>query len=195
MHPIIKSRFEQFSDGVFAIAITLLAIELKVPTLISTTIGDGIHELTALLPAIVTFVLSFVTIAIFWVNHHQLTQIFSHVKHRRILWLNVLFLMFLTLIPFATHAMSANPFHPLAMLTYSGIFLGASISFTCLRYFIHRDNGETTIPMGRSLVGPVFYLLASLCALYSVWICYFLLAIPALFYFLPKDHKLDEVLD
>jgi uncharacterized membrane protein len=188
MHPTIKSRFEQFSDGVFAIAITLLAIELKVPTLTSATVAGGIHEIAVLLPTIVTFVLSFVTIAIFWVNHHQLTQMFEVVKHRRILWLNVLFLLFLTLIPFATHAMSSNPFHPLAMLTYSGIFFGASVAFSALRYFIHRDIGESRIKMGRSLVGPVFYLLAVILAFYSVWICYFLLAIPALFYFLPKDH-------
>jgi len=191
MHPIIKSRFEQFSDGVFAIAITLLAIELKVPTLSTNEIGDAIREISSLLPMIVTFVLSFVTIAIFWVNHHQLTQMFDSIKHRRILWANILFLLFLTLIPFATHAISANPFHPFAMLTYSAVFFGASVSFSILRFFIHKDAGSPRVAMGRSMVGPLFYLLAVISSFYSVWICYFLLTIPALFYFLPRDHKLQ----
>lgn len=189
MHPIIKSRFEQFSDGVFAIAITLLALELHVPTLVSGDISHSLQEIIPLLPMLVTFVLSFVTIAIFWVNHHQLTQMFEHIKRRRILWINVLFLLFLTLIPFATQAVSANPFHPLAMLTYSTVFFGASVCFSVLRFFVHRDTSESRVAMGRSFIGPVFYLLAMVAAFWSVWFCYFFLAIPALFYFLPKDHS------
>ena len=189
MHPIQKARFEQFSDGVFAIAITLLALELRIPELYSNSIGSAIRELAPLLPNIITFVLSFVTIAIFWVNHHQLTQMFDVVNRRRILWANVLFLMFLTLIPFVTQAASANPFHPLAMLTYSFVLFGASVSFSILRYFVHRSTGTTRVALGRSFVGPVFYLLAIIASFYSVLACYFLLAIPALFYFLPKDHS------
>lgn len=188
MHPIIKTRFEQFSDGVFAIAITLLALELHVPRLVSSDIPGAVRELTPLLPNIITFVLSFLTIAIFWVNHHQLTQMFESIKHRRVLWLNMLFLMFVTLIPFVTQAASANPFHPIAMFTYSLILFGASVSFGMLRYTIHRDAGIVKVLMGRSVVGPALYLLAIIASFFSVWVCYFLLAIPALFYFLPKDH-------
>lgn len=189
MHPIQKSRFEQFSDGVFAIAITLLALELQVPHIASTDIPGAVRELTPLLPNIITFVLSFVTIAIFWVNHHQLSQMFDSIKRRRILWGNILFLLFLTLIPFVTQAASTNPLHPIAMLTYSFVLFGASVSFSILRYFIHVDIDTGRIPMGRSMVGPLFYLLAIIASFFSVWICYFLLAIPALFYFLPKDHS------
>lgn len=188
MHPIIKSRFEQFSDGVFAIAITLLALELRIPTLIASRFSESLKEIIPLVPMIITFALSFVTIAIFWVNHHQLTQMIDTIKQRRILWSNIVFLLFLTLIPFATQAVSANPLHPLAMFTYSLICFGASISFTVLRFFIHRDIGEDSVAMGRSFVGPVCYLFAIGTALYAVEFSYFFLAIPALFYFLPKDH-------
>lgn len=189
MHPIQKARFEQFSDGVFAIAITLLALELHVPRLISDDIPNAARELAPLLPNIITFVLSFVTIAIFWVNHHQLTQMFEMIKRRRVLWSNVLFLLFLTLIPFVTQAASANPFHPLAMLTYSTVLFGASVCFGLLRYFIHKESGDVSIITARSLVGPVLYFIAIIASFYSVIACYFILAIPALFYFLPQDHK------
>ena len=193
MHPIQKARFEQFSDGVFAIAITLLALELHVPTLISHDIPHAVQELAPFLPNIITFILSFVTIAIFWVNHHQLTQMFERIMHRRVLWLNMLFLLCLTLIPFVTQAASANPFHPLAMFTYSFVLFGASVSFSMLRFCIHRDTSVASIPMGRSIVGPILYLLAIIASFFSVWICYFLLAIPALFYFLPKDHLGSDI--
>ncbi len=187
MHPIPKARFEQFSDGVFAIAITLLAIELRSPVLHSQDLIRSIRELTPLLPTLITFVISFVTIAIFWVNHHQLSHLVQHIDRRRILWSNVLFLLFLTLIPFVTQGVSSYPFHPLTMLAYSLVFLGASISFSMLRYFVHKTLGETRVPMTRSIFGPVLYTLAAISTLFSVEMAYVLLAIPALYYFLPKS--------
>jgi uncharacterized membrane protein len=179
-------RFEQFSDGVFAIAITLLALELKVPLLKSPGLQEALRDLWPLIPSILTFFLSFITIAIFWVNHRQLTQVLS-TMHRRILWANILVLFFVTLIPFVTTAASVNPFHPLAVLTYSLILLGGSLSFSMLRYFIHQSCGEGHIPMKRSMVGPLFYTLAVIASFYSIWIAYLMLAIPPLFYFLPRS--------
>lgn len=133
-----------------------------------------------------TFVLSFITIAIFWVNHHQLTQNFSTITKRRILWSNILFLLFLTLIPFVTAAVSISPQAPLAVFFYGLVLLGASISFTLMRYFVHKSCGQVSIPMTRSLIGPLVYLLAVIASIFLVWVAYILLAIPALFYFLPK---------
>lgn len=186
MQPTGKMRLENFSDGVFAIAITLLALELHIPHFEATTIASSLPELRPLVPTILTYVLSFVTIAIFWVNHHQLTHNFTTIGKRRVIWANILFLMFLTLIPFVTQAVSVNPQAFLAVLFYSLILFGASVSFSIFRYLVHKGCGEQHIPMKRSLIGPVFYLLAVVTSLYSVWIAYALLAIPALFYFLPK---------
>lgn len=188
MQPTQTPRFEQFSDGVFAIAITLLAIELHVPTFISTHIDAAMRELIPLIPNVLTFILSFVTIAIFWVNHHQLTKHLTTVS-RRILWGNVLFLMFLTLIPFATSVVSKNPAHPLAMISYSLIMLGSSVSFSMVRFMIHNGGGSPIHLKGRGLIGPLFYLLAAVSAFVSVTACYVFLSIPPLFYFLPKESK------
>ena len=189
MQPIVKARFEQFSDGVFAIAITLLAIELHAPTVVSTNIVHAIRDLAPFVPSIATFVISFITIAIFWVNHHQMTAMIQTIDRRRILWANMLLLLFVTLIPFVTTAASIAPLNPTRMVGYSLVLFGGSVSFSFVRYFIHRSIGESHIPMRRSLFGPIMYLLAACVALVSPTACYFLLAVTALYYFLPKSHK------
>lgn len=188
MQPIIKARFEQFSDGVFAIAITLLALELHAPAVVSHDAVRAVRDLVPFVPSIATFVISFVTIAIFWVNHHQLTAMLDTINRRRILWSNILFLLFLTLIPFVTQAASIDPLNPTRMVGYSLVLLGGSVSFSFTRYFIHKSLAEPRVPMRRSLFGPIMYLLAAFVALVSPIACYFLLAIPALYYFLPKSH-------
>jgi uncharacterized membrane protein len=186
MSPIHKGRLEAFSDGVFSIAITLLALELKVPHIMNTALGLSVRELLPLIPNIATFILSFVTIAIFWVNHHQMTRSIETVS-RRIIWSNMLFLMFVTLIPFATSVVAENPGNTLSILTYSFILFGNSVSFTILRFFVHRHEGRSSIAFKRSLVGPVFYACAVVSALISINATYAFLLIPPLFYFLPRS--------
>lgn len=188
MQPIPKARFEQFSDGVFAIAITLLALELNVPHLVHSTIRGSLWELVPLLPTVLTFVLSFITIAIFWVNHHQLTQQLPSVSKRRILWTNMLFLLFVTLIPFATRIIGENPLHPLAMLSYCLVLFGGSLSFSTLHYTIHQSIGQAHLRSNRSTLGPIVYMLAAFICLVSIPASYALLIIPPLYYFLPKGH-------
>lgn len=189
MQPIPKARFEQFSDGVFAIAITLLALELHVPHLIHNTIQASLWELVPLLPIILTFVLSFITIAIFWVNHHQLTQQINSINKRRILWSNMFFLLFVTLIPFATRTIGENPLHPLAMLTYCLVLFGGSLSFSAVHYTIHQSLGQAHLRSNRSILGPTLYLIAACVCLISIPASYVLLVIPPLYYFLPKSHR------
>ena len=187
MQPIHKGRLEQFSDGVFAIAITLLAIELKVPHIENLDIKGSIKELIPLIPNIATFILSFLTIAIFWVNHHQMTRHLETVT-RRIVWSNILFLMFVTLIPFATSVVAENPGNTLGLVTYSFILFGNSITFTTLRFFVHNHKGRTTVAFKRSLVGPVFYAFAVISSFISLESAYAFLLIPPLFYFLPRSN-------
>jgi uncharacterized membrane protein len=185
MQPISKARLEQFSDGVFAIAITLLALEIKVPHLENSNLRNSVNELLPLIPNIATFILSFLGIAIFWVNHHQLTRNITTVS-RRVVWGNMLFLLFVTLIPFATSAMAENYGNILAVMTYSLILLGSSSSFSILRYFVEKHEGNTKVKMLRSLVGPMVYSLAFVSAFFSLGTTYALLIIPPLFYFLPR---------
>lgn len=190
MHTPKLQRLEAFSDGVMAIAITLLALELKVIVLNSSNIYDGAQELIPYLPHLFTFMLSFITIAIFWVNHHQMTE-HIEVLNRRVIWANILFLMFQTLIPFATRAITANPEHFLSVATYSFILFCGSLSFSLLHYLVHKKLDKGTHLYGknirRSLVGPIFYALAIVTSFYFVPVAYVLLAIPPLYYFLPKS--------
>ncbi len=185
MKPATKIRFEALSDGVFAIAVTLLALELRVPNLQSPTFS--FRGLIPLIPSLLTFVLSFVTIAIFWVNHHQLTQRLSTITRRRILWLNMLFLLFLILIPFVTQTMSLNAPSAPAVSIYALVLFGASASFSFLRYWIHHQAHSTARVSFRSLIGPSVYFLAILAPIMSIPLAYVLLTIPPLFYFLPKS--------
>lgn len=186
MQPIHKARLEQFSDGVFAIAITLLALELKVPHIANQNLGASIRELLPLIPNVATFILSFIAIAIFWVNHHQLTRSIETVS-RRIVWSNILFLMFVTLIPFATSVVAENPGSTLGILTYSLILLGNSVSFTGVRFFVHKHEGHGSVAFKRSLVGPIIYSLAVISTFFSIQLAYVFLFIPPLYYFLPRN--------
>lgn len=188
MHNIRRHRLEQFSDGVIAIAITLLAFELKVPHL-SYNFSDSWHEILRLLPVLLTFILSFITIAIFWVNHHQMTD---HINtlNRRIIWSNMIFLMFLALIPFATRVIAENPYHPISVASYGFLLFCCSFSFSIAHLLIHKHMNKhlslSSKLIERSIVGPVIYLCATVAAINYVPIAYFLLVIPPLYYFLPK---------
>lgn len=186
-----RLRLENFSDGVMAIAITLLAIELPVPHLLSMTLDGAAREAARTLPSLLTFVLSFGTIAIFWVNHHQLTQHIAHTR-RRTTWANMLFLLFQVLIPFATIALGENYLHPLSVMMFAIVLFGASVSFSILRNFIHPIKHMTRAAAIRSYVGPFVYAIAIIVAPISVWASYALLVIPPLYYFLPKQSRDNE---
>lgn len=187
MQPTNKIRFEAFSDGVFAIAVTLLALGLRVPYLPISGTPYSLRGLVPIIPSLLTFVLSFITIAIFWVNHHQLTQALSTITRRRILWLNMLFLLFVTLIPFVTQTMSFNAPSSVAVSIYAFVLFAASISFSFLRYWIHKSAGDAHFVASRGIIGPAVYFLAILAPLFSITLGYVLLAVPPLFYFLPRS--------
>ncbi len=185
MQPTNKIRFESFSDGVFAIATTLLALELRVPGL--HIYNYDLSQFKPLVPELLTFILSFTAIAIFWVNHHQLTQSLASITRRRILWLNTLLLLFVVLIPFVTEMLSLNAPSAPAISIYALTLFGASVSFSFLRYWIHKCDGEFKVPMKRSLTGPLIYFVAIFVPMISIPLGYVILAIPPLFYFLPKS--------
>lgn len=181
-----KERMDQFSDGVFSIAITLLAIDLSVPVLGDVLNKNIFLEIINYIPAIAPFVLSFFTIAIFWVNHQQLTKSIE-VVGKRIIWSNIIFLFFLTLLPFATSVVTENQNHTTGIMIYSFILFLASLSFSLVVYFTHRKSDNKKIVIGRSIVGPVVYLSAMIVSAFYIEIAQFLLVVPPLFYFLPRS--------
>ncbi|MDQ5971536.1 MAG: potassium channel family protein [Patescibacteria group bacterium] len=192
MHNIKRHRLEQFSDGVIAIAITLLAFELKAPVLSANDLQNSFFQLLDLLPTLLTFILSFVTIAILWVNHHQMTEHIDNLS-RKIIWANMVFLMFLALIPFATRAIAENPYNFVSVTTYGFIMLCTSLSFSITHLWIHKKiNHNVSLSsklIKRSLIGPILYTCATVAAFNYVPIAYFLLMIPPLYYFLPKKSQ------
>ena len=120
-----KARLEAFSDGVIAVIITIMVLELKVPH------GADPAALAPLVPTFLTYVLSFVYVAIYWNNHHHMFHAVHHVTGGT-LWANLHLLFWLSLVPFVTGWMDENHFATLTVAAYGGVLLGAALSYTVL---------------------------------------------------------------
>jgi len=134
-----KGRLEAFTDGVIAIIITILVLELRPPH------GADLAALRPLIPTALSYVLTFVFIAIYWNNHHHLLHTARHVDGR-ILWANIHLLFWLSITPFATAWMGDNHFAPLPVAAYGGVLFLLAISFTILvRALIRRHGPQSTL--------------------------------------------------
>ncbi len=132
-----KGRLEAFSDGVIAILITIMVLELRVPH------GTDLAALQPLLPLALTYVLSFVMLGIFWNNHHHLLHATAHVTGG-VLWANLHLMFWLSLVPFVTGWMGENHFAPLPTAAYGAVMLCAAIAWTILQNVIIRVDGPTS---------------------------------------------------
>ena len=130
-----KGRLEAFSDGVIAVLITIMVLELKVPH------GAGWETVQPLLPALLTYVLSFVYIGIYWNNHHHMLHTVDRINGA-ILWANLHLLFWLSLVPFTTGWMGENHFAPVPTAVYGGVLLMAGLAFLILEKAIIRHQGE-----------------------------------------------------
>ena len=133
-----KGRFEAFSDGVIAIIITIMVLELKVPH------EEGIDALKPLIPVFLSYVLSFVNIGIYWVNHHHLLHTVRRVTGP-ILWANLHLLFWLSLMPFATGWMGENHFSKVAVALYGVVLLMSGVSYKILQEAIIASQGAESI--------------------------------------------------
>src|SRR5437773_9630885 len=129
-----KGRLEAFSDGVIAILITIMVLELKVPH------GSDWQALRPLVPLLLSYVLSFVFIGIYWNNHHHMLHAADHVNGK-ILWANLHLLFWLSLIPFTTGWMGENHAAPLPTAVYGGVLLIAGIAYLVLEKTIIATHG------------------------------------------------------
>jgi len=156
-----KGRLEAFSDTVIAIIITIMVLELKVPH------GDSLQELLPLLPVFLSYVLSFVYVAIYWNNHHHMLQACTTVTGT-ILWANLHLLFWLSLFPFATGWMGENHFTAAPTALYGVVLLMAAIAYYLLQQAIIHAEGPDSIlkkALGRDWKGklsPVLYIVALL---------------------------------
>ncbi len=130
-----KNRLEAFSDGVLAIVITIMVLEMKVPH------GADVSALTPLLPVLLSYVLSFVYVGIYWNNHHHLLHTVHHVSGK-MLWANLHLLFWLSLLPLATGWMGENPWAPLPNAFYGGVLLMAASAYLLLQRVIMSSDAE-----------------------------------------------------
>jgi len=187
------NRIEALSDGMFAIIMTLLVIEIKPPEVHDAAqVAEALrHSLVALLPKIVAYAISFLTLAIFWVSHHQHFHALQHAD-RGVLWLNNLLLLFLAFVPFPTAVLGEYPTQPLAVALYGAALGLCALTMALLRRYtlaagLHREVPEAALRTAliKSAAGPALYLLGAGVGWFFPPAGIALYAAIALFYFLP----------
>jgi uncharacterized membrane protein len=187
-----KNRLEAFSDGVIAIIITIMVLEMKVPH------GESINSLTPLIPVFLSYVLSFVYLGIYWNNHHHMLHA-SHQVTGSILWANLHLLFWLSLIPFATGWMGENHFGAAPSALYGVVLLMAAIAYWILQQLIIAAQGRDSLlkqAVGSDWKGkmsPVIYASAIPLAFWSQWISLGLYVFVALIWLVP-DRRIEHVL-
>jgi uncharacterized membrane protein len=187
-----KNRLEAFSDGVLAIIITIMVLELKVPH------GAALDALLPLLPVFLSYVLSFVYVGIYWNNHHHLL----HTLHRvsgAILWANLHLLFWLSLLPFATGWMGENHFEALPTAVYGLVLLMAALAYLLLQRLIIAAEGEDSVlaqAVGRDWKGKaswLLYVVAVGTASRWTWLSQSLYVLVALLWLIP-DRRIERLL-
>ena len=187
-----RGRLEAFSDGVMAIIITIMVLEIKVPH------GGSVDDLLPLLPVFLSYVLSFVYVGIYWNNHHHLLHTTTTVTGA-MLWANLHLLFWLSLFPFATGWMGENHFTRLPTALYGFVLLMAAIAYYLLQQAIIRAQGAESIlqrAVGSDWKGklsPVSYVVAMVAAFWSPMLSQAIFVAVALIWLIP-DRRIEHVL-
>ena len=187
-----KGRLEAFSDGVIAIIITIMVLEMKVPH------GENPQALLPLLPVFLSYVLSFVYVGIYWNNHHHMLHASSRVTGP-MLWANLHLLFWLSLFPFATGWMGENHFAPAPSALYGVVLLMAAIAYWVLQQIIIASQGPASVlkkAVGgdwKGKLSPVLYVVAIAASLWSPWIAQAIYVVVALLWLVP-DRRIEHAL-
>jgi uncharacterized membrane protein len=185
-----KNRLEAFSDGVIAIIITIMVLELRVPH------STELAALKPLVPVMFSYVLSFVFVAIYWNNHHHLMHAVRHVNGP-ILWANSHLLFWLSLVPFVTSWMGENNFAAVPAALYGVVMLGAALAFTILVRTLlraHESDSILAAAIGSDVKGNVSLLLYALAvgiALFLPWVSCALYATVSIIWLVP-DRRIEK---
>jgi len=185
-----KTRVEAFSDGVMAILITIMVLELKIPH------GDSIRALAPLVPVFLTYVLSYVYLGIYWNNHHHMLHATERINGR-ILWANLHLLFWLSLVPFVTGWMGENHFAATPTAFYGGVLLGAAIAYLLLQSAIIADQGPASklaAAVGKDLKGKLSAILLAVAiplAFVREWAADAIYVTIALMWFVP-DRRIES---
>lgn len=185
-----SNRMEAFSDGVIAIIITIMVLELRVP------IGANLSDLRPLTPVFLSYILSFVYLGIYWSNHHHLLQVVEHVSGG-VLWANLHLLFWLSLVPFATAWMGENHFAAMPVAVYGAVLLLAAIAYFILTRAllrIHAPDSTLAAALGRDFKGKisiVFYVVAIGLAMVRSWLAAVLYVAVAIIWLVP-DRRIEK---
>ncbi len=188
-----KSRLEAFSDGVIAIIITIMVLEMKVPH------GDDLAALRPLIPVFISYVLSFVYVGIYWSNHHHLLQAVQKINGP-ILWANLHLLFWLSLFPFVTGWMGENHFSTWPVAVYGMALLMAAVAYSILvsaLLKLHGRNSRLAAALGNDLKGKLsilVYAAAIPLAFVGRWLAVGLYVAVALMWLIP-DRRIEKALD
>jgi uncharacterized membrane protein len=189
-----KGRLEAFSDGVIAIIITIMVLEMKVPL---PHQGATLADLKPVLPYFLSYVLSYVFIGIYWNNHHHLFQATRRVTGG-VLWANLHLLFWLSIIPFTTAWMGENEFAPTPTAVYGVVLLLAALAYHVLQLCILRAPGGNPVleeALGndwKGKISPVLYLLAIAACFVSQWLACALYVLVALIWLIP-DRRIERL--
>jgi uncharacterized membrane protein len=187
-----KGRMEAFSDGVIAVIITILVLELRVPH------EPTLAALIPVAPVFLSYVLSFVFLGIYWSNHHHLLQAVKHVDGR-VLWANLHLLFWLSLIPFVTGWMGENHFAAQPVALYGVILLFAGLAYFILARLLvslHGLDSTIAIALGRDVKGLLslgIYLVAIPLAFFRWWLAFALYFLVAVMWLIP-DRRIEKTI-
>jgi len=188
-----KNRLEAFSDGVLAIIITVMVLELRVPQ------GTDFKALQPVLPVFLTYVLSFIYLGIYWNNHHHLVKA-AHRVTGAMMWANLHLLFWLSLFPFVTGWMGENHFTKAPTALYGAVMLLAAVAYYILQSVILRTEGcdsRLAAALGRDFKGkisPVLYAIAIATAFYRPWIAGAIYVLVALMWLIP-DRRIERIVN
>ena len=185
-----KGRLEAFSDGVIAIIITIMVLEMKVPH------GDNLNSLKTVFPVFLSYILSFVNVALYWNNHHHMMFTVQHVNGK-VLWANTHLLFWLSLIPFTTAWMGENHFTTWPVALYGVVLMMAGIAYYILAHSLINLHGkDSTIAKAlgkdhKGIISVVIYFFAIPLAFLNSWISLILYASVAAMWFIP-DRRIEK---
>ncbi len=190
------ARVEAFSDGVLAIVITLLVLEIRTPHLHDIlSKHEALEALRLLTPKFASFLLSFAYVAVFWVNHHHFFNLIADISPG-LIWLNNLLLLFLCFVPFPTAMIGEYPSNPVALALFSMVLMGAGIVFTLMwRYAYKRGLMASSVgkhaakaAVRSGLFGPPLYAIAAIGAFFAPGIAWAIFCAVPLFFFFHSMH-------